>query len=1837
MAAAFGADPRRARLEELAVTCGVLNPAPVNVAPQAPPIRTTSDDFNAEELLKRRRAAETSNRNSKWGFGSSKKTWEAKEIFDALDEHVRKAGSPGVADALIAKLKLVGGDVNVSHQKSKTNALMRRKSMEPLERSRVLYNAIENRQREMIAVLAQHADPLTIDQALPAALRSADPVIVQVLLQRGANTLQTQDGKDAFRQLCILGDHADLIGLVLQSSGQPVSNWMSLSLVDATRKGCYETVLRLSRSTADGEYGNAEALKTALSLGRVDLVLAILTGTQPPRPGGRGLSESLDQLTEQTNISPANKVILTEALLCAGASGDAVSRALSKACEANFYEMVELLLRFGASLDYQDANIVRGVISKCQTGLARLLLSERTIFSPIYASECVATLPKNVSPEDRYAILSLLLRKGAGGTTLNDALVDAVQACDLDSIELLIDPNFPEAIPVLNGNVRARHEVASVDYKHGLALSITVRTNNLRMVQLLMRGKPSPATLDGVFPLANKLQGADRYRMAECFLGAGLSASCISATLQEAIEEQPPRRDQRFIGLLISHSSNMNIDGGAGVLSAIVIRDHALLGTLLQKPQTHDTIAAAVAKAMVIEDWRLRYIIMQLLINAGGAGREGTEISAALVDLLSIKPLDIQLAVLLLDHGKADVNFGDGASVNIAASHDDHTVFDHILHRGQPNALALANTLHSLCNIPTTHGKVAKVDSVLRRGPPRACLDQALVVEVETVLKAPQERRNLAVIKSLLSAGANINTIPKAPALSQVVKAADPLILDIFFSAGPTTESLASALPQSLNIADPMDRLSFTQKLINAGAPDDEINRALVYAITAHPLDHPLIGLLANHANTTEGEALKLAVTKEYDTLVGLLLEKAAFKYPESVMRAIFGDHATKVEDRQKRIAICKMLLKQGTSGDVVSDALLAAASEGDLALGAVLIDHGASVEHRNGQALIEASGAGAPDVLRMLLATNAQVSKETLDRGFQAAALVNDLEKRTAVFRLLLEKGVSGELVDMELISAGKFGEDGEELVRLLLEFGASVDYSAGEAIWNTTRSAMMGSLKLMLGIDNERQPKPSTATLLRALRASRKLERDPRYQVIKWLFEAGLPATEEIHIALNRAVKDDPDVRLIRLLMSHGSSPLENGCQTLIDAAQMLLTEVLAVLLEADIPQQDISWTFEQAFTPATATTWLSEKGLQSAQLILQRGAEGQSLSLALGVAIDAYGSENDTIARQFANLLLQHKPDVSYDDGVVVRKAAQRADSELIELILKQKPDSRAVSMAFHHLFDSDLPEEDIIRLVGLFTDYHDGEQRLDVMFSHPESEPVVFRALAKLPRSLKLLETLLDAGYYYDQKTTMRVMEEIDEDEPASVLLWALLQPQKKISSSIITSLIQRGANVNYETPSSKTTPLMLAIQAKRTDLVRELIFAGAEVNATDATNNTPMTMATKIGGEVGTSIMSMILAADPSKDDGSLHNAARELNLDALQILLHHGHDLDFPSPLHDGRSVLGEVCLNAAHAGPLTAAQEKLMEKIMTLLIKGETDLTIQARGKSALLLALHSKDPIPTTRALLKVGMWKLLNRPFNQYNDGTHTYSPTQYVAQVLPESDHKEGLLGLLRANRAIDVYYANEGPQPEGAVNLPDELLRAERERKAREERISRDTQEHQIVLARTQEIAAIHNQIFKTRAELEDSRARRNREEDLNGLRERQAIEAQGFAEELRRRQAEREASIRHEQKLLEAGLSRSRLIAEADMERDGRKHDLQLEWENKRTAQAVDNAQKLSAIRVRERQAIDQFDAAADQRTVRRIEEHKRLVDSQNVLASQLASAGGNSRRQIGYVEELNP
>lgn len=95
------------------------------------------------------------------------------------------------------------------------------------------------------------------------------------------------------------------------------------------------------------------------------------------------------------------------------------------------------------------------------------------------------------------------------------------------------------------------------------------------------------------------------------------------------------------------------------------------------------------------------------------------------------------------------------------------------------------------------------------------------------------------------------------------------------------------------------------------------------------------------------------------------------------------------------------------------------------------------------------------------------------------------------------------------------------------------------------------------------------------------------------------------------------------------------------------------------------------------------------------------------------------------------------------------------------------------------------------------------------------------------------------------------------------------------------------------------------------------------------------------------------------------------------------------------------------------------------LLVEHGMNLGLHSDGKSVL-LAFKLSDPLATTHALPKADMWKRINEPFSSYTDGTYTYSPTQHVARVLPESNVQPALLTLLRAYRAKEVFYADDRP-------------------------------------------------------------------------------------------------------------------------------------------------------------------------------------------------------------------
>ncbi|KAH7324660.1 putative multiple ankyrin repeats single kh domain protein [Stachybotrys elegans] len=1512
--------------------------------PPPPAFQVLGDEKIAEDLLVRRAHDIAQFKPKKSGlsraFSSNAlrrggNSWEPIDIFEVLCACISNGASPGVAQALIAKLSEAGVDIS-GIPKQKSSVLNRRRSLDTsIDRTRLLKLAVEGNHSDMVMVLLPHTDPIALDTCLPTAIRNGNTPIVELLLRAGANVSQTPEGQDAFRQACVQPDKSQMVSLLLQSDGRPSPALLTQALSDAARRGSLEAVIQLSRSAADGNYNSAEALKAAIERGRRDMALVIIMGNKPPQ--SPGLDEAFGLLFQNTQIEPAAKVAMAELLICAGARGEILSQCLARACETHYYDMINLLIAYGISADFNGGEVLRSAIQQVQMDLVRSLLSERSFIKPDLASACLASIPKQVPHETRYILLALLLRKGANGILLSHCLVDAVRAGDVRSADLLVKPFFPDQRPVRpEGRPRAytQHPVASVDHNSGEALKTAVVRGDAVLTKILLSGQPSSETISSVFALTKQLSAEDRYEMVKLFLQGPLPGSCLHEALQDAIKDEST--NTALIDLLLQYNADVNYNKGAALKHLIEQMNVPPFSKLIQKASPQ-TASARISDVMRIAHSRSRLEMMTILMRAG-ASIDTAETAKALSDTLAEKPVDMPLLQLILDHGHA-------------------------------------------------------------------------------------------------------------------------------------------------------------------------------------------------------------------------------------------------------------------------------------------------------AQAAVEACRGGSMEVLDLLVKNHQKdLDTKTLEKSFQAATEVRDLDKRASIFQRLLQMGVSGDIVHAQLSSAARYGESGQVLLRVLLAAGADPNYNNGEAVIYAIRSAFIGNFQLLLGTwEGKNQMRVSPSTLTRGLKASWGLARDTRYAVIQDLMKAGLPVNGELHSALNDAInEEDPEERLIKMLMGHGASAGANGAKTLIDATKNNAASILPILLSQTTGSEEIKEAFKQSFAAENFEGWFTETGLDTAIMLLEKGARGEAISNALVLAMSKSPPSERALADQFVEVLVSYEPDVNFADGEPLKQAASMANVKWTRQLLSCHPSANTLLVAFHHIFDTALSQDEALELFRLFTEHDEDGVRIDVMTSPSGSKPVLVQAMMQFPRSLTILETLLNAGYYHDQATRCQLHPDVEEEE-VTLLTWAIAQPQKRISSALIQLLLDRGCKVNVETSLSRTTPLMLAVRERRADIVKMLLLDGADADVVDYKGRTPLSLATEIGGETAIQMMGNLLAVEPSKDDGSLHNAARELSLSAVRVLIQAGHDPDFPSPLHNGRSALAELCLHGSDGAEITAERERAIFKIMTVLIESGSDLSIKSHGKSVLHLCFEAHEPVATTRALLKAGMWKLINKLFNNYTDGEYTYSSTMYLSKVVKASDSRNELLDLLHANRAIDVFYANEGPQPKEAVGLPEDMEVQERSRKARLQRLNEETEDHAISIARRREIANVEQQIWNQKAEMEEARRRRMHNDDLMAIKSRAQLE-----ESLSKAATQRHLS---EQRVLtEASLARTRAIAAAEQETQDIRQRRALEWETKLNTEKVENARALSAMRLSEREELERIEDKSDSRIAMRLERQQRLVESQEKLARTLADGprAGDQRRQIGYVTELN-
>ena len=278
-----------------------------------------------------------------------------------------------------------------------------------------------------------------------------------------------------------------------------------------------------------------------------------------------------------------------------------------------------------------------------------------------------------------------------------------------------------------------------------------------------------------------------------------------------------------------------------------------------------------------------------------------------------------------------------------------------------------------------------------------------------------------------------------------------------------------------------------------------------------------------------------------------------------------------------------------------------------------------------------------------------------------------------------------------------------------------------------------------------------------------------------------------------------------------------------------------------------------------------------------------------------------------------------------------------------------------------------------------------------------------------------------------------------------------------------------ANVSYATPRSHVTPLLLAVRAGRKDIVQSLLEAGAKVSARDAQARSALFFASQSGDA---DLVSLLLNNKPMSNDSSLHEASRLLHVDIMKQLIEAGHDPNYRSANHNGRTALGEMAFKAVVPKDITIAEEAL-----DVLCTGGASPLLKVHGKTIIFLALDNDHNEDMTRMLLERHLYRTLNSPENMYQERIYHYSPTMYVSKGLLLGPRSERLIQILRDHGAEDRYYATiEERQPHDAVGMPDEIREYERERRARERRNRDAEEEHAAFLRREAEKALNVDQI-----------------------------------------------------------------------------------------------------------------------------------------------------------------
>jgi len=983
------------------------------------------------------------------------------------------------------------------------------------------------------------------------------------------------------------------------------------------------------------------------------------------------------------------------------------------------------------------------------------------------------------------------------------------------------------------------------------------------------------------------------------------------------------------------------------------------------------------------------------------------------------------IVALLIAYG-ADPNFDSSSAINMAIGKQDYRMAATILTSSIPLTQAtLQRLLDTTMRLPTCEAQLQFTQLLF------CCGLHPDSIGMSDFLICRTKKNDTVGAMMMLSFGVSTAT-NDAECLRVAISNSNWRLVEAILRTPISSQQASTALSYLPSNTPQRERLQVIQTLVALGARDQALEAWLTRSVEDG--DIALMNMLLNAGtpvtSSDRSPVLAAVARKDVQTLKLLLSKRPPPEVLAGALTALNSGYSA-----PERLEVSRLLLEHGARGPAVGQALVDAVADTsparDGALITELVRNGASIDYSNGKALQLAVSQVDMAVLRLLCSmkpTSASASA-ALPLAFDNQG--NRHSHTAAIIDMLLAHGLEEDPARRALRTAISGGPENIDIIKQLITANIRL---------------LSPAFEYTIALEDSRQKEAILEVLLK--------------------MGVGQEALDKALAAETRHAVSNKDTTSTKMLVEKGASVSHNDGEALCIAVASydnLLTEILLSGKHRPSPS-DVTKAFRALFANDASTTLedgqvssrprqYEENALSIACMLLPRGVKQTAVDSALRSAVSSpRGSRHQEAV---IDLLLQHNANVSTVDGVCFITAAQNRNDTVFEKLLHHSPQFGIIVPA---LLSSKLEEAVVVASIKSCFTHGCTFDDLEVSPSASHKTPVLIMAMQQYPRCNSLIEVLLEHGC--NPNILVRdVLEPSVGEELVSPLLWALNQPQKKISDSLITAMLKAGASVTSTSSTTELTPIILAAREGRSsDVVQKLLERGGDASARDRTNRSALFYASSISNFSAV----QVLAPHALKNDGSLHEAARCIQLDIVALLIKHGHNPNFPSRLHQGRHVLGELCL---HAHITTASQRSKTRQIIRHCLDHGVNPKFKARNeKSAVILALDNPySAFDITDALLETEVWEDLNDEAHLYRDPSGLwYSPLTYT-QLIPSPSRtpiKQSLTSLLRDKGCKPAFYSETAVQPQGAIGIPAPIQRLVDRQKEHDLALRHDQERHE---------------------------------------------------------------------------------------------------------------------------------------------------------------------------------